>query len=308
MLNSKRLWLLRCQRGMVSICVALIVFTFVCPVSGVPPSPPSCDEPGQPTCQSFGVSPGRFPGPGTFNVTITARVITLTGPITCNLGVAITPVGPPQQNGDDQITPAVIEIPSSLAITPQKPGSILDCSAVTSIGSWNFVIAVGPEPPPPGPPPGPPPRVAQFDTNGNGVIDDREFFAVIDKWVAGQFNNELFFLVIDAWVSQSPIGGAAISAPDPVELVINSTKGHITFTVQRPGIAGMALEIFDLNGRRVFFQEVAWTRLMWNLRTQSGQPLATGLYLYVVTVRGYEGKVIRSQVKKLLHNVKGPQK
>ncbi|OGF52886.1 MAG: hypothetical protein A2Z21_04320 [Candidatus Fraserbacteria bacterium RBG_16_55_9] len=52
---------------------------------------------------------------------------------------------------------------------------------------------------------GAPSGVAQYDANGNSVIDDSELFMAIDQWIAGTISNELFFQVIDAWISQAPI-------------------------------------------------------------------------------------------------------
>jgi len=45
--------------------------------------------------------------------------------------------------------------------------------------------------------------VAPFDTNGNGLIDDDEFFAVVELWIAGALRDDLFFEVVDAWVRSS---------------------------------------------------------------------------------------------------------
>ena len=50
-----------------------------------------------------------------------------------------------------------------------------------------------------------PPGAAQFDANGNGLIDDSELFTAIDQWIAGTISNELFFQVLDAWVSQASV-------------------------------------------------------------------------------------------------------
>jgi hypothetical protein len=51
-----------------------------------------------------------------------------------------------------------------------------------------------------GAPPALPEEVAQFDTNGNGVVDDDEFLTVVDLWIAGALGDDLFFEVVDAWV------------------------------------------------------------------------------------------------------------
>lgn len=40
--------------------------------------------------------------------------------------------------------------------------------------------------------------------------------------------------------------------------------------------------------------------LEWNLDNQRGRVVANGVHLYVVTAKGSNGQVIRSQVKKLV--------
>ncbi len=81
---------------------------------------------------------------------------------------------------------------------------------------------------------------------------------------------------------------------------LSSSLREMTFEVQGRGIASLRVDIYDLNGRAIFTQESMGSRLTWNLRTQDGKILANGVYLYVVAVRGFNGEVIRSQVKKLV--------
>jgi len=142
--------------------------------------------------------------------------------------------------------------------------------------------------------------IAQFDTNGNGVIDDAEFFEAIDGWVAGTVSDDLFFQVLDAWVTQAPIAGASVEGLSlgAVELTLGSEAA--TFAVSGQGITSMGVEIFTLSGALVFAQEAPGTKLTWNLNTNDGRPVANGVYLYVVTVRGSDGRVLRSEVNKFV--------
>jgi len=68
--------------------------------------------------------------------------------------------------------------------------------------------------------------------------------------------------------------------------------------------AQVRIEVFDLSGHKVFDSgEVLRTTantFIWNLRNSAGQPLANGVYLYVISVRDFNGAVIRSEVKKLV--------
>ena len=41
-----------------------------------------------------------------------------------------------------------------------------------------------------------------FDDNNNALIDDSEFFGVVDLWIAQEVSDELFFRMIDAWIGR----------------------------------------------------------------------------------------------------------
>ncbi len=136
-----------------------------------------------------------------------------------------------------------------------------------------------------------------FDANDNGVIDDKELFMAIDQWVAGQVSDELFFAVIDAWVSQTPLQGAATSSPKAVALSIHAGQNSLAFIAAGSEVTGLAVEVYALSGQRVFSQQAWGTRLVWNLETDSGKPVANGVYLYVVTALRFDGRIVRAMKK-----------
>jgi hypothetical protein len=139
--------------------------------------------------------------------------------------------------------------------------------------------------------------VAQFDTNANGVIDDSEFFAAIDQWLGGTIDDTLFFAVLDAWVGQTPVASART---DNLSATLRQTSHGLTLSVSGQGVASVALTVYDLGGRTVFSQETAGTTLSWNYLANDGRPVANGVYLYVVTVKGTDGQTLRSEVRKLV--------
>lgn len=49
------------------------------------------------------------------------------------------------------------------------------------------------------------PSLKSFDVNRNGRIDDPEFFAITDAWIAGRLDDATFFQAIDLWISQQNI-------------------------------------------------------------------------------------------------------
>ena len=121
-------------------------------------------------------------------------------------------------------------------------------------------------PPTSGPPSPPRPgggTLKSFDVNNNDLIDDAEFFAIIDAWINGQLDDVLFFDAIDLWVSQRPISSAEIGG-----LKVQADGRALVITSQSMGAASIAIQIFDLAGRTVFAGETAGTKLYWNYLDQ----------------------------------------
>jgi hypothetical protein len=151
--------------------------------------------------------------------------------------------------------------------------------------------------------PSTPNTLAAFDTNDSCFLDDPEFFAMIDGWVANEIGDTLFFSGVDAWVGQTNICAASAAGVSGLSLnnvaLENNGFGTTTFVVTGQGIESMNVEVFSLNGNAVFTQNVAGTHLSWNQTTSAGAPLANGTYLYVVSVQGADGQSIKSEVKKL---------
>lgn len=59
--------------------------------------------------------------------------------------------------------------------------------------------------------------------------------------------------------------------------------------------------MLSLAGRTVLDEEGYSSALtIYGLADRNGNPLANGVYLYVVTVRGWDGRVLRSEVRKLV--------
>lgn len=81
-------------------------------------------------------------GPGRFEIKIIVINATLVGSIACDNGVTITPSSLPYMLGDQEITPAILEIP------PSFPEGMATCFVPTSAKRFPFTIWVGP----PGPP------------------------------------------------------------------------------------------------------------------------------------------------------------
>jgi len=61
------------------------------------------------------------------------------------------------------------------------------------------------------------------------------------------------------------------------------------------------VEIYDLAGKKVFASgTILGNTFEWHLQNNLGEVVANGVYLYIVTARGFDGKLVRSEVKKLI--------
>ena len=114
-----------------------------------------------------------------------------------------------------------------------------------------------------------------FDANGNGRVDDAEFFKAIDAWVAGRLDDRLFFALIDLWV-QGATSSANASASASVSAGTNAEALWIT-----------SIALFDAGGRLVW-------RHRWGAARPLGRALAAlqqsarlpnGVYFYVARAR-----------------------
>jgi len=160
----------------------------------------------------------------------------------------------------------------------------------------------------PTPSPAPIPRegLRQFDTNGNCVIDDPEFFTAVERWVNGQIDNSLFFDLIDAWIQQTNVCTSGSSVA-PVSLTLRATSQGVAFQAQvqaqaqarGSGVAKMSVRIYDLQGRTIWRGKAAGSRLVWMYRTREGLPVANGVYLYEALLRDESGQILHRQIRTL---------
>jgi len=136
------------------------------------------------------------------------------------------------------------------------------------------------------------------------VIDDPEFFALIDAWIAQQLSDSMFFQAVDLWISQSLISSARLSSTSTsVHGIVrqsHSVRTQLTFVAKGARIAATSVAIYDLNGRVVFTGEVTGAQLKWDLESPDGHLLANGVYVYVMRVRDLDGRTVRNDPKKLL--------
>ena len=89
--------------------------------------------------------------------------------------------------------------------------------------------------------------------------------------------------------------------PKPGFVQLSSPANNsIQFKAQGLETAQLEVQVYSLTGKLIFDAAQNGNTLSWNMRNTNGQRMANGIYLYVVTSRGSDGKMIRSGVKKLV--------
>jgi hypothetical protein len=74
----------------------------------------------------------------------------------------------------------------------------------------------------------------------------------------------------------------------------------VQFQLMGRGAREFQLQVFDLSGRPIYTSDWTSTSLTWTLQNSKGQRIAKGVYLYVVTVRSPDGRLISTKIQKLI--------
>ena len=123
---------------------------------------------------------------------------------------------------------------------------------------------------------------------GGKRIDDKQMLDLIQLWIAGTA------------VSASAAGPASAGAAGAALRVERIAFTGSRFIVGGPGIRTIAVQVYDLAGRPVFADAASGNSLNFDAVDEAGGTWANGVYLYAVTVRGYDGAVVQSQVRKMV--------
>ncbi|OGF53197.1 MAG: hypothetical protein A2Z21_05525 [Candidatus Fraserbacteria bacterium RBG_16_55_9] len=80
---------------------------------------------------------------------------------------------------------------------------------------------------------------------------------------------------------------------------LGQTGDDWTFFAQGQGLEALRAEVFTLDGERIYDSGfVPQETLHWRPRTQGSDPLANGIYFYLLTVRGQDGRTISTEIRK----------
>ncbi len=170
-------------------------------------------------------------------------------------------------------------------------------------------------------------ELAETDLNGDGLNDVIFYFqkiALFDSSKMCSGASELLFnLEINTANGPVILSGSDTIAPQfteedepaaeepvaPAGVGLNVSKAYAMaqgsqayqFVAQGTGISDIHVQIFGLDGNRVFDSGfVASNTLNWNGLSDNGIAVANGVYLYVITVKGFSGEIERSSVNKLI--------
>jgi hypothetical protein len=100
----------------------------------------------------------------------------------------------------------------------------------------------------------------------------------------------------------APLKTSGLALPGGVKVLgTGPGGGPIRFIVLGPGVEALRVQVFDLAGRPIFESGFrAGSTLEWCLLNNRGEAIANGVYLYVVTIKGFDGLIQRSEVRKLV--------
>jgi parallel beta-helix repeat protein len=167
---------------------------------------------------------------------------------------------------DVTVTSAVVGIESVCAQHSGEPNIINDEDILWCVGLW----------------------VRDEDVPGTGMkIDDSKMLELIEWWISGR-----------------PVAGSSV--PESLEsltvdrIIARWHSATTTLTVQGSNIASVELDVFNLAGQRVFKERSPGNTVTFKGLSDTGRVLANGVYLYLITVQGYDGQVIQSEVRKLV--------
>ena len=135
-----------------------------------------------------------------------------------------------------------------------------------------------------------------YDTNGNDRLEDGEFLNTIDDWIDRQLSDNAFFAAIDIWINQSRISSAALSREPSVQT--RQTAQGVRFSA--PNAASLSVDVYGLDGRRVFRATTSGSTLGWRFQATSGASLANGVYLYRAAIETPDGRTVRPPIQKVL--------
>ena len=137
--------------------------------------------------------------------------------------------------------------------------------------------------------------------NGKQIV---ETFDIAGTRTSGSRSVQLYTPAASTPVAATSATSARLSPNDDKRLEYSHRallgRNSILFRAQGTQATRLDVDVFSLTGRKVFTGRAYGNSLRWNLKSKSGAPLANGIYLYMITIRGADGSIVRSEIKKLV--------
>lgn len=170
----------------------------------------------------------------------------------------------------------------------------------------NFTISSG------GPQTPPSKKFILCAAGDDGVFDSEEILAVVKAWDENQAykdcgipSDDDLTLALHLWARGLSVSSSALRVQlQSGRLVVESVDaqgasaedGKVAFSVEGRNIASVSAKIFTLEGKLVSEGISSSSRV----EVSTSSRLANGVYLYILTVRGMNGEVLQSGLKKLV--------
>lgn len=116
--------------------------------------------------------------------------------------------------------------------------------------------------------------------------------------------NEDGDLVFSLPTAGSSSGGRPTSVAQPLSLSSSKalvSHASVLFQANGTGIAESSVQVYALSGSLLFDSQFQpGNALRWSGLDAQGRTIANGVYLYVVSIKGSNGGIVRSEIKKLV--------
>jgi predicted outer membrane repeat protein len=187
--------------------------------------------------------------------------------------------GPTETHALREASAAVDSVPTEdCTVTTDQRGSSRPKGNGCDLGAFESEFTAEPDPEPITPPDAA--TLDSFDTNGNCILDDSEFLLINELWNSQQISDEFFYLAFDAWIEETEIctiSNVATQQEDVPHHAYSMGNENLVFALD--GATSLNVEIFALDGHRIFKARSSNGRLAWSMRNALGTSVANGVYL-----------------------------
>lgn len=138
-------------------------------------------------------------------------------------------------------------------------------------------------------------KLKAYDANRNDRIDRPEFNQVIVDWNAGRLSDRTVQKAYELYRSGESLSGAGA----PSILTVTPRADYARFVVNGLSTRELEVHIYGLSGELVYAGQTTGAEWVWRLQNDHGQPVANGVYLYVIeadTAHGTHRRVGRMTV------------